>query len=71
LTGGDMAMYRGGVQLAFERNASRSYGIPYFAADLVGWGWAPGPGRTPVATPRGEVVAAMQAWADAGTPCPE
>jgi hypothetical protein len=39
--------------------------------ELVGWGWAPGPGRTPVPTPRGEVVAAMQAWADAGTPCPE
>ena len=36
MTGGGMAMYRGGVQLAFERNASRSYGIPYFAADLGG-----------------------------------
>jgi hypothetical protein len=39
--------------------------------ELVGWGWAPGPGRTPVPIPRAEVVAAMQAWADAGTPCPE
>jgi hypothetical protein len=39
--------------------------------ELVGWGWAPGPGRTPVSIPRADVVAAMQAWADAGTPCPE
>lgn len=38
--------------------------------DLVGWGWAPGPGRTPVPIPRPDVVAAMQAWADAGAPCP-
>jgi len=39
--------------------------------DLVGWGWAPGAGRTPVPIPRAEAVAAMQAWADAGAPCPE
>jgi hypothetical protein len=39
--------------------------------DLVGWGWAPGPGRTAVPIPRADVVAAMQAWADAGAPCPE
>jgi hypothetical protein len=39
--------------------------------ELVGWGWAPGPGRTPVPIPRADVVAAMRAWADAGTPCPE
>jgi hypothetical protein len=38
--------------------------------DLVGWGWAPGPGRTPVAIPRPQVVAAMQTWADTGAPCP-
>lgn len=38
--------------------------------DLVAWGWAPGPGRTPVPIPRADVVAAMQAWAAAGAPCP-
>lgn len=38
---------------------------------LVAWGWAPGPGRTPVPVPRAEVVAAMQTWADAGAPCPD
>ncbi|HEX8111630.1 MAG TPA: hypothetical protein VF516_28060 [Kofleriaceae bacterium] len=43
MTGG-MAMYRGGAQLAFERNASRSYGIPYFAADLGGL-WSDATGR--------------------------
>jgi hypothetical protein len=44
MTTGGMAMYRGGVQLAFERNASRSYGIPYFAADLGGL-WSDATGR--------------------------
>jgi hypothetical protein len=39
--------------------------------ELVAWGWAPGPGRTPVPIPRAGVVAAMHAWADAGAPCPE
>jgi hypothetical protein len=38
---------------------------------LVGWGWDPGPGRTPVPTPRADIVAALAAWADAGAPCPE
>ena len=37
---------------------------------LVAWGWAPGPGRTPVAVPREQLVTAMQTWAAAGTPCP-
>jgi hypothetical protein len=37
---------------------------------LVGWGWDPGPGRTPVPAPRAAVVAAMKQWAAAGAPCP-
>jgi hypothetical protein len=37
---------------------------------LVGWGWAPGPGRAPVPVQRAELVAAMRAWAGAGAPCP-
>jgi hypothetical protein len=37
---------------------------------LVAWGWAPGPGRMPVPTPRATVTAAMHAWIDAGAPCP-
>lgn len=41
---GGMAMYRGGAQLAFERNASRRYAIPYFAADLGGL-WSEATGR--------------------------
>jgi hypothetical protein len=44
MTTGGMAMYRGGVQLAFERNASRTFGIPYFAADLGGL-WSDATGR--------------------------
>jgi hypothetical protein len=39
--------------------------------ELVGWGWAPGPGRAAVPIPRTDVVAAMRTWADAGAPCPE
>lgn len=38
---------------------------------LVAWGWDPGPGRTPVATPRATFVAAMKAWVGAGAPCPD
>jgi hypothetical protein len=39
--------------------------------ELVSWGWAPGPGRAPVPVARPAFVAAMQAWVDAGAPCPE
>jgi hypothetical protein len=41
---GGIAMYRGGAQLAFERNASRSWAIPYFAADIGGL-WSDATGR--------------------------
>lgn len=39
-----MIMSRTGAQVAFERNASRAYGIPYFAAD-VGMLWSEATGR--------------------------
>lgn len=38
---------------------------------LVGWGWAPGPGRTKIPTPRATLVAAMKQWVAAGAPCPD
>jgi hypothetical protein len=41
---GGLAMYRGGAQVAFERNASRAWGIPYFAADIGGM-WSDATGR--------------------------
>lgn len=41
---GTMVMYRTGAQVAFERNASRAYAIPYFAADLGGL-WSDATGR--------------------------
>jgi hypothetical protein len=41
---GAMVMYRGGAQVGFERNASRAYGIPYFAADIGGL-WSDATGR--------------------------
>jgi hypothetical protein len=37
-------MFRSGAQVAFERNASRAYGIPYFAADIGGL-WSEPTGR--------------------------
>jgi hypothetical protein len=39
-----MVMSRTGAQVAFERNASRAFGIPYFAAD-VGFLWSEATGR--------------------------
>jgi hypothetical protein len=37
---------------------------------LVGWGWAPGPGREPAPGSAGETFAALERWAAAGAPCP-
>jgi hypothetical protein len=37
---------------------------------LVRWGWAPGFGRAPVPIPRDRFLAAWEAWASAGAPCP-
>lgn len=39
--------------------------------ELVGWGWHPGEGRTPVSIPREELVAAFRAWMDGGAVCPD
>jgi hypothetical protein len=44
MTSGTLVMYRTGAQVAFERNASRSYAIPYFAADIGGL-WSEATGR--------------------------
>jgi hypothetical protein len=38
---------------------------------LVTWGWEPGFGRAPVATPRAQFVSAWETWAAAGAPCPQ
>jgi hypothetical protein len=38
---------------------------------LVGWGWEPGLGRTPVPIPRDQFVAAFKTWMDLGAPCPK
>ncbi len=37
---------------------------------LVGWGWNPGPGRTPAPGTQAEFGALMQAWVDSGAYCP-
>ena len=44
--------------------------IHHVAEDpLVLWGWSPGFGRKPVATPHAEFVRAFETWANAGAPC--
>ena len=41
---GNLVMWRTGAQVAFERNASRAWLIPYFAADVGGL-WSEATGR--------------------------
>jgi hypothetical protein len=43
---GAMAMFRGGTQLSFERNAARSWLIPYAVSDLGGL-WTSATGTRP------------------------
>lgn len=38
---------------------------------LVGWAWAPGPGREPPPGTQGELGELARAWAEAGAECPE
>lgn len=46
--------------------------VEHMSADpLVLWGWAPGSDRAPVTPAHPEFVVALEAWADAGGPCPE
>lgn len=37
---------------------------------LVGWGWAPGAGRTPAPGSAEETYEALRRWFEAGAPCP-
>src|SRR5450755_757152 len=37
---------------------------------LVGWGWAPGVGRTPAPATHAQFGELLHAWADAGAYCP-
>lgn len=37
---------------------------------LVLWGWDPGDGRTPIATPHAEFLGALRTWIDEGCGCP-
>lgn len=40
------------------------------ADSLVGWGWTPGAGRTPVPGTQAEFGKLMRAWAESGAHCP-
>jgi len=56
-----------------ERNGGRTLEeIAVHVRDdkLVGWGWAPGPGRTPAPGSAEETYQAIQRWTEAGAPCP-
>jgi len=39
-------------------------------AELVHWGWAPGPGREPAPYSAGELAEFIRQWDAAGAPCP-
>lgn len=45
--------------------------VEHMAHDsLVGWGWAPGPGRAPAPGSQASFGELIQAWADTGAACP-
>lgn len=57
-----------------ERNGGRTLEeIAVHVRDdgLVGWGWAPGPGREPAPGSAVETFAALERWNAAGAPCPD
>jgi hypothetical protein len=56
-----------------KRNGGKSLAgiVTHMAEDtLVGWGWAPGGGRTPVPGTQREFGELIKAWADTGAVCP-
>jgi hypothetical protein len=56
-----------------SRNGSKTLAqiVHHMSEDhLVGWGWNPGPGRTPAPGTQTEFGALIQAWVDTGAHCP-
>jgi hypothetical protein len=56
-----------------KRNGGRSVHdlIAHIGEDtLVGWAWAPGPGRTPAPGTQKQAGALVEAWAESGASCP-
>jgi hypothetical protein len=46
--------------------------VTHFSEDhLVGWGWNPGKGRTPVSMPRAELTEHVKTWLAGGSECPK
>ena len=56
----------------FSRNGGKDMAAlrAHLNTPLVRWGWSPGFGRKPVSVPRAQFLAAWEAWARAGAPCP-
>ncbi len=56
-----------------KRNGNKTLAqiVDHMEADeLVGWGWAPGAGRTPAVGTQKEFGELIRAWANAGAQCP-
>lgn len=45
--------------------------VEHLTTPLVRWGWSPGEGRTPIATPYNEFLANAKTWALDGAECPK
>lgn len=57
-----------------KQNGARSVDqiVEHMAEDkLVGWGWNPGEGRTPIPIAREDFASKVRAWASKGAACPE
>jgi len=60
------------TKMVFEGTSPRALCelTEHMSSPLVLWGWDPGTGRTPVAVPHQQFLAAFKRWRDAGAPCP-
>jgi hypothetical protein len=70
LSSGDICRQLRDPKLNGNRDAEKM--VKHFTEDeLVGWGWNPGKGRTPVSMPRAELAEHVKTWFAGGNECPK